>query len=78
LKDAEIPSEPAIPTSYFVRVMLPSGYNGDTSKTLQAQLKFLVAKLERNDLMCVGGAWSPTKDGGDPATEESGLIRAAM
>lgn len=41
-------------------------------------LKFIVAKEDRSDLMCVGGFWSQSKDGGNPDTDESCLIRSAM
>jgi hypothetical protein len=42
------------------------------------QLKFLVAKQDRSDLMCVGGFWSSKIDGGNPDTEESALLAAAV
>jgi hypothetical protein len=49
-----------------------------TGAHLVNTLKFVVAKEDRSDLMCVGGFWSSSKDGGNPDIDESCLIRAAV
>ena len=67
---------------YNVKVML-MGIEPKPSSNAHGQhtvnlLKFLVAKEDRSDLMCIGGFWSKSKDGGNPDTDESSLIRTAM
>lgn len=41
-------------------------------------LKFAVLRKERSALMAIGGVWDKVLDGGDPAADESALIRTAI
>jgi len=81
-----------LPVKYNARVVLTSGLNWsvlasdgnaktvqnqDNTFEVQKQLKFLVAKIDRSELMCIGGPWSSTIDGGNPL-ETSSLIRTAI
>jgi hypothetical protein len=66
-------------TVYTARVMLITGVKDPAGQThLSHTLKFLVGKEDRSDLVALGGPWSSSKDGGDPATDDSVLIRTAM
>ena len=31
----------------------------------------------KNEVLCIGGAWSPSLDGADPATDPSVLVKTA-
>eukprot|EP01089_Gocevia_fonbrunei_P023506 TRINITY_DN996_c0_g2_i1.p1 TRINITY_DN996_c0_g2~~TRINITY_DN996_c0_g2_i1.p1 ORF type:complete len:741 (-),score=193.47 TRINITY_DN996_c0_g2_i1:507-2729(-) len=64
---------------YNSKIILMSGVaNTSSSSHLSHLIKFLVAKRDRNELLCFGGGWSASKDGGDPATDDSALIRTAI
>eukprot|EP01087_Luapelamoeba_hula_P009617 TRINITY_DN2501_c0_g2_i1.p1 TRINITY_DN2501_c0_g2~~TRINITY_DN2501_c0_g2_i1.p1 ORF type:complete len:1060 (+),score=158.84 TRINITY_DN2501_c0_g2_i1:55-3234(+) len=57
---------------YKAKVLLMSGSPKLVSGVHQStQLKFLVCKRDRNELMCVGGPWSQQLDGGDPRTVQT-------
>eukprot|EP01118_Nematostelium_gracile_P003061 TRINITY_DN1349_c0_g1_i7.p1 TRINITY_DN1349_c0_g1~~TRINITY_DN1349_c0_g1_i7.p1 ORF type:complete len:460 (-),score=112.83 TRINITY_DN1349_c0_g1_i7:4-1383(-) len=65
-------------TVYFARVM-PMFWDAESSSPhLSHHLKFLVAKEDKNDLCALGGAWSKSKDGGDPSQNPSILIQTAI
>ena len=82
------PERPETENKHFARVMLLSmakqeepEQTDDKKPTPKAHLtkrvKFLVAKKASGGLMAIGGAWSATKDGGDPHNDKA-LIKAAM
>ncbi len=48
-----------------------------SSKLLLQQLKFLVAKRDRSELMCIGGPYIPD-DGPEPGANPETLINTAM
>lgn len=62
---------------YSARVIPCMGLSDGTHK-INLAIKFLVAKVERSDLAFIGGSWSASKDGGDPAIDESVLLKTAM
>lgn len=41
-------------------------------------LSFLVGSRGKNEVMAIGGPWSPSLDGPDPANDKSVLIRTAI
>lgn len=65
---------------YNAKAVLLSGYgDGEQQKGhLSNILKLLVAKEDRSDLMCLGGEWSSSKDGGDPALDNQVLIKSVI
>jgi hypothetical protein len=82
-KEVEFSSDMISPTNnkkYNAKVMIVSGFNSESNPKnthLNLLLKFLVAKESRSSLMLIGGPWSASKDGGDPAIHESILIQTA-
>jgi hypothetical protein len=64
---------------YNAKIMICSGLNPDhKSNQISHYIKFLVAKQERSDLMCIGGPWSRDIDGGDPYLDLSVLHKTAL
>jgi len=64
--------------TYNAKVMLFTGFKPKADANhLSIQLKFLVGRKDRSELLCIGGAWSKEIDGGDPATDRSVLIKTA-
>lgn len=41
-------------------------------------LKFVALRKDRSAIMAAGGPWDKELDGGDPASGDSGLIKAAI
>lgn len=62
---------------YTAAVALTSGIQTKPGTHLSSQIKFLVAKQDRSDLMLIGGPWSKSADGGDPADSDGALIKTA-
>lgn len=72
------PLDPANPIRYFARVMLLTGApTSCKAKDLPLQLKFIVGKRDKSELMCLGGPWLPS-DGPDPGNNPSALINTAI
>eukprot|EP01119_Soliformovum_irregulare_P007807 TRINITY_DN2030_c0_g1_i4.p1 TRINITY_DN2030_c0_g1~~TRINITY_DN2030_c0_g1_i4.p1 ORF type:complete len:880 (+),score=266.45 TRINITY_DN2030_c0_g1_i4:163-2802(+) len=69
------PSMPKV--KYSAKVVFTGGVSSSQMDDLTHNLKFLVGKIERSDLMLLGGPWSAELDGGDPAVDEQALIRCA-
>jgi hypothetical protein len=41
-------------------------------------LKFVALRKDRSAIMAAGGTWDPEVDGGDPAIDDTALIRAVI
>jgi len=57
--------------------MIISGQKDSGQTHLSHVLKFLVGKEDRSDLVALGGPWSSSKDGGNPITDDTVLIKTA-
>eukprot|EP01090_Pellita_catalonica_P002885 TRINITY_DN1249_c0_g1_i2.p1 TRINITY_DN1249_c0_g1~~TRINITY_DN1249_c0_g1_i2.p1 ORF type:complete len:899 (-),score=190.05 TRINITY_DN1249_c0_g1_i2:1-2697(-) len=64
---------------YSAKVILLSGAPGGLSTShLSQQIKFLIAKRDRNELLLFGGPWSKSIDGGNPSQDRSALIKTVI
>ncbi|CAK9252121.1 unnamed protein product, partial [Sphagnum jensenii] len=86
------PDEPALQTTIWnSKVMLMSGLTAEafaeivSEKSMEDKpthlhnlLKFVALRKDRSAIMAAGGIWEQDLDGGNPATDDSALIRTAI